>query len=228
LFKYIRGVDLMSIASPVSSFIENNIILLAKNCRIFSTDHVARWFPNHSRPNQKALEYIKPLVKDKILESNDHQGFESKLFRLSKKGREQFGANYHPVPFGNSKVPHWLLITHTYLDMLEIERPMIFLPEQRLNETRFNPDIFAVWLGRAFWIEVQKSPLTSKRWAMKWDRYNEYIQSGAYKTENWQPKTHVVRPRIVAISKQMPETIITGSDYEIDIVENIKELPRRL
>jgi hypothetical protein len=207
--------------------IERNILVFAKNCRIFSTEHISRWFQDYSRPNQKALEYIKPLVDQKLLETKEQvtggRGFENHLFRLTKKGREKLGVDYHPIPFTNSRVPHWLLLGHVYLDMSEVEDPYLFLPEQRLNDKKFYPDIFTIWQSRAMWIEVQKSPLTSSQWAKKWARYNEYIDNGYYRFESWQ-REKKIKPRIVAISTQMHETILTGNNHPIDIVQNIREM----
>jgi hypothetical protein len=214
----------------VPTVIDRMIIELATHCRIFSTDHVARWLNGYSRPNKKALTFIQPLVNQKILETKEKvqgkpRGFEPHIFRLTKIGREQRGVTYHPVPLSNNrKIYHWLMFGHLYMDMWEIEKPKLFLLEQRLNDGKFSPDIFAIWKGRALWIEVQKSPLTSKQWAKKWDRYNDYIRSGLYRSEPWNREGNV-KPRIVAISKQMPETILSGNDYPVDIVENIKELP---
>jgi hypothetical protein len=225
---------MQGISSPLKNVIKNRILRVARDCRIFSTEHITRWFKDYARPDKKAMEYIQPLIDEKLLESKERvlkkpKGFEPHLFRLTKKGREHMEVDYPPIPFSNSRVPHWLLIGDVYLDMCELEQPFKFLPEQRLNGGRFNPDIFAIWLGRAMWIEVQgpKSPLTSKQWAKKWSRYNEYINQKLYRNESWQPDTKKVKPRVVVISRQMPETIQSGADFEIETVESVLELPNR-
>lgn len=214
--------------TPNTKDIQNKILEIAAICRVFSTSQIARFFTDYSRPNQKALHYIRPLIKDGLLETKEMvvkspRGIEQHLFRLTKKGRKVMKVDYFPVTFTGKKIKHHLGLTEIYLDMCEVEKPYIFKPELRLNNNEFCPDIFTIWLGRAMYIEAQPSVLTSKRWALKWARYNSYYNKGLYKMEAWN-KSGNVRPRIVAVSNQQPTTILNGNQYPVEIVQCIKEL----
>jgi hypothetical protein len=209
---------------------KKDVLQFGRICKIFNTEQIGRMFFSHlSQPQKQASEYLKGMLDEKLLDVKPCRAMnEPNTYRLSKKGRLASGEDFHPIPFSTNKVGHWLGLTDVYIDMCEIEPPQLFITELRdeyhyhgSNYT-FSPDIFAVWLKKIMFIEWQRSPISSKRWAKKWEVYQTYYDSGTWQSAPWQSYfTATKKPRIVCVSTQMPDTILPS--FEVDLVHHIKE-----
>ncbi|MED4783426.1 hypothetical protein [Brevibacillus choshinensis] len=92
-----------------------------------------------------------------------------------------------PLRKDSQKIPHYLAIAAVYREMLRIIKPRLFQVEPKYGKGMPEPDIFTIWNGRAFWIEVQRNMFSEKMWEEKWDRYLEMYRSDKWRGESWQP-----------------------------------------
>lgn len=145
----------------------------------------------------------------------------SKVWRLTKKGREARGVTYLPPSFKGHKRDHFLAIGDSYLQLEKVGKVRRFFLEPReefrggTKVYKYAPDayVFLEVEGRIkpLILEVQSSPLTSKRWAEKWTIASQFFDTGAFKKAGFQiMKDKEVRPQIVAITTQQTETVRTG------------------
>jgi hypothetical protein len=96
---------------------------------------------------------------------------------------------------------------------------------------KYAPDayVFVEVDGRTkpFILEVQSTPITSKRWAEKWAVASQFVDSGAYKRAGFQLIKEKVLPlpKIMAISTQQTDTVRTGAGHlPVNHVHNASEI----
>lgn len=217
------------------------ILTLAREVPLFSTEQAARLFMNNGSPSKRASELLTKLEKEKLLESRRREIGKTKLWRLSKIGREFLKVNRAPLAFTSQKVEHVLGIAEIFLSLFLSGRLRVFKyePKDEFNAGKkmiYSPDAFFVLLpervergagkeGGTFLLEYQKSPISSSVWAKKWAIAGAFFDGGFYKGASWQPPGNVkVKPRIVVISKQQKETITAGSVLPLLINESINFL----
>lgn len=211
------------------------ILETLSKCPVISTDHAARYFTNSS-PGKRASEALTELSTLKLIEGKRRAIGESKVWRLSKKGREQYGVTRQPVALNSPKVNHYLAIATLYQDIQEIGKVYHWTVELRepfqigSKKLTYCPDAYC-WLKtpkgtHAYFIEVQQSPITSNRWGEKWAMATSFMESDAFPVASFQTvEGRVIRPRILVISKQQPETIQGGSRLPLIITPDIKKAP---
>ena len=154
---------------------------------------------------------------------------EAKVWRLTKRGREENGDTRSPVAFSSNKVGHYLAIASVYQDLKrigELKRWNVELRE-KFGTQKYCPDIFAVVVrggaAKAFLIEVQESPLTSTRWGEKWAVASAFFNSEEFKTASFQVVAgKIIQPQIVALSSQQPETVQSSTRLPLIIAKDIK------
>lgn len=106
-----------------------------------------------------------------------------------------------PIRKGSQKIPHYLRIAEVYRELRKLGgEPRLFIPEPKYGKGRPEPDVFTVWHGRAFYIEVQRSVFTAKVWTEKFRRYAEWYECGEWRNESWQPAEKKVFPYVWVIS----------------------------
>nr|WP_245553061.1 replication-relaxation family protein [Brevibacillus massiliensis] len=93
-----------------------------------------------------------------------------------------------------------MAIASVYREMLQISPPRIFQVEPKYEKGLPEPDIFTIWAGRAFWIEVQRNVFSQKVWLEKFQRYINFFRNGRWREESWQPKDKKVFPYIWILS----------------------------
>lgn len=198
---------------------------------IVSTEHVARYFTHRGSPHKRASEALLKLEQQKIIEGRRRAMGEAKIWRLTKKGREEHNITRQPVSFTSNKVGHYLAIASVYQDLKrigELKRWAVELRET-FGTQKYCPDIFTVvvrgGVAKAFLIEVQESPLTSTRWGEKWAVASAFFDSEELKTASFQVVPgKIIRPQIVALSSQQPETVQGASRLPIIIAKDIKSV----
>lgn len=214
--------------------IEQHVITLLRKCKIASSEQIARLFAGYAHPQKAATKFMRELILDRWVETKEMRTgtrsmTEPHLYRLTKKGRLATGGDFHPTPFESLKVNHWLGLGSIYLDMLAVEPPVLFETEIRDQCTyygktyRVSPDIFAVWKGRALFIEYQRSRLSRANWRRKWEPLFAYYSSGQFLKGEWQ-LAKPVKPRLVAVTEQPSETVACVPDFPIEVVQSIAEL----
>jgi hypothetical protein len=86
--------------------------------------------------------------------------------------------------------------------MLQISPPRIFQLEPKYANVMPEPDIFTIWAGHAFWVEMQRNTFSEKVWLEKLARYEELFRSGIWRQQSWQPPgDQKVFPYILILSE---------------------------
>ncbi|WP_248912396.1 replication-relaxation family protein [Paenibacillus antarcticus] len=96
----------------------------------------------------------------------------------------------------SQKINHFLLIAQFYKDVRKSSIPKEFIVEPKYGSKFMEPDIFMIWKGTPFFVEVQRTVYTDKVMKAKIDRYELYFNSGEWQREPWQPKDKKVFPYI--------------------------------
>lgn len=100
----------------------------------------------------------------------------------------------------SSKIPHFLEIVNVYKDMAQYKEPSVFVVEPKYGKGNIEPDIFAIWKGTPFFIEVQRSLYTDQVMTEKMDRYVAFKEAGLIEGESWQPEGKKVFPTILLLT----------------------------
>lgn len=118
---------------------------------------------------------------------------------------------YFPKPSSvkkdSQKIPHFLSIVDFYKQIKQHQEPKQFIVEPKYGKEYMEPDIFMIWQGAPFFVEIQRSVYTEKVMRAKLERYEKYFYSEEWKDEAWQPTNKKFFPYI---------WIIADIHYKID------------
>ena len=107
----------------------------------------------------------------------------------------------------SSKLPHFLKIVDFYKQICQYEAPKIFTVEPKYGEKgTVEPDIFMLWKGAAFFVEIQRSIYSSKVFDAKMERYEKFYHEEEWKNKPWQMKDKKIFPYV---------WIITDKKYKV-------------
>lgn len=112
-----------------------------------------------------------------------------------------------PIKKDSQKAGHFLAIVDFYKQLLQHDNPKHLVVEPKFGKEYMEPDIFMIWQGAPFFVEIQCSVYSSKVMKAKLERYEKYVLSDEWKKETWQPKNKKIFPYI---------WIITDTFYNIE------------
>lgn len=186
-----------------------DVLSFMKTIPIVSTEQVALFFSEHGSPLKRASELLKELEEEELIEGQNRFQ-ESKVWRLSKKGRELLRFDSYPVPMKTRKLKHMLSIGDVFLDLSFTGNLDYFTFEPRFDFVnkhgkirRFSPDAEFSYLKEKYFLEVQRTPIKDERWAEKWNVSKEFLEI--------QNETFIM-PKILVISEQKASIVKTGSE----------------
>lgn len=156
------------------------------------------------------LQRFRCLTRDDIAEIH-FQGLKNPiteankaLLRLRRIGEIEVSKErrmylYFPKPASvkkdSSKIGHFLAIADFYKKAQRVEQPRQFEVEPKLGGKGLpEPDIFMIWKGAAFYVEIQNKVYSTKEMAEKLNRYEQYYLSRAWEQAEWQPREKKVAP----------------------------------
>ncbi|ALL11745.1 hypothetical protein BTXL6_10625 [Bacillus thuringiensis] len=151
---------------------DKEIVKLLQKFRCMSRNQIAKiFFSNLKNPITSANFVLKRLRRENLIEVNeDMQPFV-----------------YFPKPSiikrDSQKMQHYLAIVDFFIELCEIERPIIFEVEKRCNHGNIQPDIYMMWQDDVYFVEIQLSRYSTKIMKKKLDRYVHY-----FSTEEWRCK----------------------------------------
>ncbi|MEC2394041.1 hypothetical protein BK709_13630 [Bacillus thuringiensis serovar shandongiensis] len=91
---------------------------------------------------------------------------------------------YFPEPSiikkDSQKINHYLAIVDFYIEICRHEHPSTFEVEKRYRTGHIQPDIFMIWQGKAYFVEIQLSRYSSVLMNKKLNRYIYYFE-----TDEW-------------------------------------------
>jgi hypothetical protein len=92
-------------------------------------------------------------------------------------------------------------------------RKMIYAPDA----------FFAIERGGTYLLELQRSPLSTNRWAAKWAVAAAFFDGDYYKRASWQQGGKVIfKPKILVMSSQSPDIVRAGSSLPLHIQDSMK------
>ena len=125
--------------------------------------------------------------------------------RLRRDGHVEVNTNrqpyvYFPMPSpikkDGQKVDHFLEIVRFYRDLCAYGQPQVFTVEPKYGSAYMEPDVFMIWKGAPFFVEIQRHQYSTAVMAAKIKRYEAYARSGEWRKLPWQPKGQPVFPYI--------------------------------
>lgn len=201
-----------------------------KTLPVISTDQAVRYFRDYKHPSKRVSDMFRQLEEEKLVEGRRRSMGETKVWRLSKKGREELGVNRKPLPLNATVLTHALAIGNVYLELKRTGGLLHFETELREEYTvggkvkKYCPDAFFIYKKKPYLLEVQLTPLSSDRWAKKWETANEFF-SGPHLKASWQKYSkNPFRPEMVVLTKQNTEIVKAGSRIPLIIVQEIIQL----
>lgn len=105
-----------------------------------------------------------------------------------------------PIKTDSSKIPHFLAIVDVYKQLCSYEQPASFIVEPHYGKEYMQPDLFVIWKGAPFFIEVQQSIYSDRIMNEKIKRYEAYFHSREWHNEHWQPKGNPIFPYVLILS----------------------------
>lgn len=187
--------------------------------RLASTEQIARAHFGHAGSTSKrASEVLHDLEMRKQVEGESIGFGKPKVWRLTKRARDQMGITWRPPVLVSRKTAHWLALTDCYLALAVTEAPQIWVPEYRESiedGLMFAPDAWCVWRRKPLFFEVQLTDLTTDGWRQKWKRYECYYQRLAHRAIQPKPPARPVKPVIAVVSRQQNSTIGAPKGVEI-------------
>ncbi|MDP4549870.1 replication-relaxation family protein [Alkalihalobacillus macyae] len=157
--------------------------------RVMSRDDIASLhFNNLKDPIKACNNVLKRMRRDGYIDAKlDHQPY-----------------LYFPYPSlikkDSQKIPHFLAIVDFYKQATHLRKPKQFIVEPKYGKGYMEPDVFMVWNGSPFFVEIQRTFYSEKVMNEKISRYEAYYRSGLWKDETWQPLDKKVFPFIIIIS----------------------------
>lgn len=136
---------------------------------------------------------------------------------------------YFPKPTtikkDSAKLGHFLAIAEFYREIRAIEEPRIFHVEPKLGaKGTAEPDVFMIWRGAPWYVEVQRSQFSDKVMRDKLARYGEYYVGATWEQEPWQPHNKRVFPYVWIVGKGAYRSIEAASLPFRLIIDGIAEV----
>ncbi|MEH7293656.1 hypothetical protein V7134_25135 [Priestia megaterium] len=154
-----------------------------------------------------------------------------RLYRLGLMERTQ---QYSPTVYlpvdakikkNSQKILHFLSILDVYKQMCVYSIPRNVIVEDKPTGRKggIEPDLFCIFKGSPFWIEIQRNHYSELKMQGKISLYEEFFFSDEWKTLQWQPQDRAaIFPSIILIT---PVRYAVASDHiRIIQVASIHEL----
>lgn len=151
--------------------------------RVLSRDLIADLHFQNVKNKVTAANYVlKRLRRDKYISCSDD--------------RRQY--IYFPadgaIKRDSTKIPHFLMIAEFYNQIIKIEKPRLFLVEPKYSKGMPEPDVFMIWKGMPWHVEIQRTAYSEKQMKEKLIRYDHYFLSNEWQKEEWQREDKKIFP----------------------------------
>lgn len=164
--------------------------------RVMSRDDIVNLHFSHLKnPITNANGVLKRLVRDSQIEvSTDFRPF------------VYFPAG-STMKKNSTKIPHFLEIVNVYRQLKRFSDPKMFIVEPKYKKGLAEPDVFMIFKGTPFFVEIQRNTYSQNVMDNKIKRYESLKDSGILANEPWQREDKTVFPFII---------MITDTRYEIN------------
>jgi hypothetical protein len=128
----------------------------------------------------------------------------------------------------SQKILHFLSILDVYKQMCTYSTPKQVIIEDKPTGRKggIEPDLFCIFKGSPFWIEIQRNQYSEQKMQAKINLYEEFFFSNDWKALHWQPKDRsAIFPSVILIT---PVRYAVASDHiRIIQVASIHELMKK-
>ncbi|WP_339193107.1 replication-relaxation family protein [Paenibacillus sp. FSL W8-1287] len=136
---------------------------------------------------------------------------------------------YFPIPSikkDSAKIGHFLAIVDFYKQIRKAEAPRVFEVEPKVGgKGRPEPDVFCIWKGAPWFVEIQRSQFSDKVMQEKMNRYEQYYLSGEWEQEPWQPAGKKLFPYVWIVGAGKYKT--EGRPFRV-FQDNVEGMKKRL
>ncbi|MGC9935389.1 hypothetical protein [Priestia aryabhattai] len=161
----------------------------------------------------------------------------SVMVRLYRLGLIERTQQYSPTVYlpvnanikkNSQKILHFLSILDIYKQMCTYSTPKQVIVEDKPTGRKggIEPDLFCIFKGSPFWIEVQRNQYSEQKMQVKINLYEEFFFSDEWKALNWQPEDRsAIFPSVILIT---PVRYAASSEHiRIIQVASIHELMQK-
>ncbi|UKL30054.1 replication-relaxation family protein [Bacillus phage PK2] len=130
--------------------------------------------------------------------------------RLQLNGHVEVNKNVRPYDYFPSQSPikktsgklsHFKAIADFVIEARKFGRVSEYEVEVKLGKKgTVEPDLFMLWNGTPFFVEVQNSYFNQKQMSKKLERYEDYYSSGLWKELHWQPANKKYFPYVLIVA----------------------------
>jgi hypothetical protein len=158
----------------------------------------------------------------------------SVMVRLYRLGLIERTQQYSPTVYlpvdakikkNSQKILHFLSILDVYKQMFSYSMPKSVIVEDKPTGRKggIEPDLFCIFKGSPFWVEIQRTQYSQQEMQEKVHLYEEFFFSDEWKALHWQPEERSpVFPSVILIT---PVRYAVSSDHiRIIQVATIHEL----
>ncbi|PGX39107.1 hypothetical protein COE67_17985 [Priestia megaterium] len=136
----------------------------------------------------------------------------SVMVRLYRLGLIERTQQYSPTVYlpvdakikkNSQKILHFLSILDVYKQMCTYSTPKQVIVEDKPTGRKggIEPDLFCIFKGSPFWIEIQRNQYSEQKMQDKINLYEEFFFSDEWKTLQWQPEDRVaIFPSVILIT----------------------------
>lgn len=216
--------------------LKHNILELMTVLPIIETNQAASLLTGEREsPQKRVSELLMELEKEeRLVESRHREKYKTKLYRLTKIGREQMGVpkKRRVVPWNHRNLDHFLTLGNLMIFLkqngklheFEVE-PQYPYTDAKGKEKVYPPDVFYIFNKKPYLLECQLSPMSSRKWANKHRIRNEYFAGGHYLRAPFQQryKKPVTPPLVIWSRRQMEHTITSGSEGSVFVVRDLPD-----
>ncbi|MDP9726865.1 MULTISPECIES: hypothetical protein [Priestia] len=158
----------------------------------------------------------------------------SVMVRLYRLGLIERTQQYSPTVYlpvdakikkNSQKILHFLSILDVYKQMCSYSMPKSIIVEDKPTRRKggIEPDLFCIFKGSPFWIEIQRNQYSEQKIQAKINLYEEFFFSDEWKTLQWQPENRaaifpsviLITPVRYAVSSDCIRIIQVGSIHEL-------------
>ncbi|PEA37041.1 hypothetical protein CON45_21620 [Priestia megaterium] len=136
----------------------------------------------------------------------------SVMVRLYRLGLIERTQQYSPTVYlpvdakikkNSQKILHFLSILDIYKQMSTYSVPKQMIVEDKPTGQKggIEPDLFCIFKGSPFWIEIQRNQYSEQKMQAKINLYEEFFFSDEWKTLQWQPEDRAaIFPSVILIT----------------------------
>jgi hypothetical protein len=170
-----------------------SIICDIERFRCLSRDDIMTLYFSHTRNPIPAVNKILRRLVDRDLLKVDRDATPYLYFPAGSK-----------MAFNSQKINHYRAIFNVYLGICKLGGLRRFEVEPKLGaKGTVEPDVFCIWHGTPFFIEVQLSNFYNTNYMLKkLARYEQYRLNGNWRGLDWQRKDKKVFPLVWIVSEK--------------------------